>query len=160
FTFEVVGVVADVHLTSLETKPRATLYFPVEQLPNSFMTMMVRSRGRAAPSLAAIKAAVGAVDPDLPVAEVRTLEEIVARSLALPRFLLLWLVVFSAPAIVLAAIGLYGVLSYAVGQRGPEVGVRLALGARPGDIRRLILNEGFALAGIGLVAGALGALGL
>jgi putative ABC transport system permease protein len=160
YTFEVVGVVADVHLTALETKPRATLYFPVEQLPNSFMTMMVRSKTSAGPSLSAIKAAMAAVDPGLPVAEVRTLEAIVSRSLALPRFLLLLLAVFSTTAIVLAAIGLYGVLSYAVGQRRPEVGVRVALGARPVDIRRLILGEGFLLAGVGLVAGAIGAFGL
>jgi putative ABC transport system permease protein len=160
FTFEVVGVVADVHLTSLETKPRATLYFPVEQLPNDFMTMMVRSKGSALPSLAAVKAAVAGVDPDLPVAEVRTLEATVSRSLALPRFLLLLLVVFSTTAILLAAIGLYGVLSYTVGQRRPEVGVRVALGARPRDIRRLILGEGFTLAGLGLLAGVVGAIGL
>src|SRR5262249_21793055 len=157
YTFQVVGVVADVRLTSLETRPRATLYFPVEQLPNSFMTMMVRSKAGAAPSLVAIKEAMAAVDAGLPVAEGRTLREVLSRSLALPRFLLLLLAVFSATAIVLAAIGLYGVLSYAVGQRRPEVGVRVALGARPADIRRLILGEGFLLAGLGLVAGAIGA---
>jgi hypothetical protein len=84
----------------------------------------------------------------------------VSRSLALPRFLLLLLAVFSAAAIVLAAIGLYGVLSYAVGLRRPEVGVRVALGARPADIRRLSLGEGILLAGVGVLAGAIGALGL
>src|SRR5262249_56903236 len=105
---------------------------------------------------AAIKEAMAAVDAGLPVAEVRTLEEIVSRSLALPRFLLLLLAVFSATAIVLAAISLYSVLSYAVGQRRPEVGVRVALGARPTNIQRLILGEGFLLAGLGLVAGAIG----
>jgi putative ABC transport system permease protein len=160
FTFEVVGVVANVHLTSLETKPRSTLYFPVAQLPNDFMTMMVRSKRSAPPSLATVKAAISAVDPNLPVAEARTLEAIVSRSLALPRFLLLLLAVFSTAAILLAAIGLYGVLSYAVGQRRPEVGVRVALGARPGDIRRLILGEGFALAGLGLMIGSIGAIAL
>src|SRR5262249_38188822 len=115
------------------------------------------SKAGAAPSLAAIKEAMAAVDAGLPVAEGRTLEEIVSRSLALPRFLLLLLAVFSATAILLAAIRLYGVLSYALGQRPPPV---VALGARPADIQRLILGEGFLLAGLGLVAGAIGALGL
>jgi len=157
-TFQIVGVVGDVYLKSLEEKPRATLYFPVAHLPNDFMSMMVRSAGRAGPSLASIKAEIAAVDPSLPLAKVRGLDEVVSGSLAIDRFLLLLLAVFSGVALLLAVIGLYGVLSYAVGQRQPEVGVRVALGAGPADIRRLFLKEGFLLAVCGLAAGGLGAL--
>ncbi|HEX5041388.1 MAG TPA: ABC transporter permease [Candidatus Polarisedimenticolaceae bacterium] len=157
-TYEIVGIVGDVYLKSLEEKPRETLYFPVSNIPNDFMSMMVRASGKAGPGLAAIKREIAAVDPSLPLAKVRSLDEVVSRSLAIDRFLLLLLGVFSGVALLLAVIGLYGVLSYAVGQRQPEVGVRVALGAGPADIRRLFLKEGFLLAVSGLAAGGLGAL--
>jgi putative ABC transport system permease protein len=99
-----------------------------------------------------------ALDKDVPVASVATLEQAISDSLRRPRFLLALLGAFAAMAALLATIGLFGVLSYAVGQRLPELGLRLAIGARPADLLKLVLGDGVRLAGIGLGAGLVGAL--
>jgi predicted permease len=158
---EVVGVVGDVRLTSLDTAARHTLYWSQEQLPNSFMTLMVRASGAPESLIPAVRSVVAALDPELPPGRFRSLEEIVEGSLERQRFLLRLLAAFAIVAILLAAVGVYGVMSYAVIERVPEVGVRLAIGASPRDIVRLVLRDGLVLGlagvAIGMVAAAAGA---
>jgi putative ABC transport system permease protein len=160
---EVVGVVGDVRFASLDTPPRAALYWPVSQLPNGFMTLMARTAGPPEALTRPIRAALAAVDPELPPGPFRTLDEVIAGSLERQRFLTRLLGAFAALSLLLAAVGVYGVTSYAVVERVPEVGVRLAVGASPGDVVRLILKDGarLGLAGVGIgLLGAIAAAGL
>jgi putative ABC transport system permease protein len=157
---EIVGVVGDVRLSGLDSQPRPTLYWAQTQLPNSFMTFVLRGAGAPQALLSSARARLAALDASIPVARAGTLEEAVQDSLRRPRFTLVLLAAFAAAAALLAAIGLFGVLSYAVGQRVPEIGVRLAIGARPADVLRLVLRDGVRLAIAGTVAGLLGALAL
>ncbi|MBI3931883.1 MAG: ABC transporter permease [Acidobacteria bacterium] len=157
---EVVGVVGDVRLASLDVEPRATLYWPQLQVPNDFMTFLVRSGRAREDLLPALKGQMAALDPDLPVARATSLEDLVGGSLDRPRATLALTAAFAATAAILAALGLFGVLSYSVAQRVPEMGVRLALGARPGDVLGLVLREALALAAAGAAVGIAGALAL
>jgi len=160
---EVVGVVGDVRLKSLDTAPRLTLYWPMEQVPNGFATLMVKTSLPPESLAPAVRGALAAIDPELPPGQFRTLEQVVEASLERPLFLLRLLGAFGLIALVLAGVGLYGVVSYSVMERVPEVGVRLAVGASPGDIVRLVLRDGLALGAAGVVAGLLltaGAAGL
>jgi predicted permease len=150
---EIVGVVGDVRFTSLDTPARAALYWPIEQLPNGFMTLMVRTQGKPEALAGAVRAELAALDPELPPGPFRTLDEVVAGSLERQRFLLNLLAGFAVLALVLAAAGVYGVMSYSVQERVPEVGVRLAVGARPWDIVTLILRDGLRLGAIGIAIG-------
>src|SRR5262249_32818046 len=111
---EVVGVVGDVRLTSLDTAARHTLYWPQEQVPNSFMTFMVRTSSPPAALVPAVRSAIASLDPELPPGRFRTLDEVVEGSLERQRFLLRLLAGFAAVALLLAAVGVYGVMSYAV----------------------------------------------
>jgi len=156
---EVVGVVADVRLSGLDTEPRPTLYWAQTQLPNNFMSFVLRGTGPEA-LLPSARAQLASLDASIPLARVGTLEQAVQDSLRQPRFTLALLAAFASAAALLAAIGLFGVLSFAVGQRVPEIGVRLALGARPADVLRLVLRDGVRLAVAGTAAGLLGALAL
>jgi len=157
---EIVGVVADARLVGLDTPARATLYWPVGQVGNSFMTLLVRSSGRTDALAGSVRQAIASIDPELPVAKVAPLADVMADSLARPRFVLLVIAAFAATAVLLAALGLFGVLSYSVRQRLPEIGVRLALGARPRDVAALVLREGASMAALGTVVGVAAALGL
>lgn len=156
----IVGVVGDVRLTSLDSEARATLYWAEAQLPNNFMTFLMRADGDPMRALPAAKAELLALDKDIPVASVSTLEQAVDESLRRPRFLLGLLGAFALMAALLATLGLFGVLSYAVGQRVPELGVRLAIGARPRDVLRLVLGDGLRLASVGVAVGLAGAFAL
>jgi predicted lysophospholipase L1 biosynthesis ABC-type transport system permease subunit len=154
---EVIGVVEDVRLTALDTVARPTLYWPQEQVPNGFMTLLVRSSGRPEALVAGVRAELAAVDPELPPGRFRTLEEVVEGSLERQTFLLRLLGAFAAIALLLAAVGVYGVMSYAVIERVPEIGVRLAVGASTGDIVRLILRDGLILGAAGVAIGTVAA---
>jgi putative ABC transport system permease protein len=155
---EVVGVVGDVRLVGLDTRPRPAMYWPVTQLPNSFMTLLVRSSRPQSALLQPIKRQIAALDPQVPLASVAALEDVLDESLRRPRFLFSLVLAFAFCAALLAGIGLFGVLSYSVAQRVPELGVRLALGASPQDVRRLVLAEGARLAAAGAAAGLVAAL--
>jgi ABC-type antimicrobial peptide transport system permease subunit len=130
------------------------------QVPNGFATLVVKSLAAPSALVAPTKAALASVDATLPVADIAALDEVVDDSLRQPRFTSTLVGAFAFVAALLAALGLFGVLSYSVKQRLPEMGIRLALGARPRDIARMVLREGATLVAAGGVVGLLGALAL
>jgi putative ABC transport system permease protein len=157
---EVVGVVGDTKQRSLDTPAPPQIYEPYPQHTWSWMSLVVRTSGDPLSLAGAVRQQVAAVDKDQPVADIRSMEEIVAQSVGQQRFSLLLLSVFAGLALVLAAVGIYGVMAYSVTQRTREIGIRMALGAKPGDVLRLIVGKGMVLALAGVAAGVAGALAL
>lgn len=154
-TQEIVGVVGDVTLASLDAEQRPTIYLPFAQLPVGALTFVVRSAGAEAQALGlTVAAVIREVDPNQPVSDVRPLDDVVSRSLVRPRVASAALGLFAAAALLLAAIGVYGVVAYGVSQRRAEFGVRLALGAQPGDVVRLVLRQSLVMVLGGVLAGA------
>ena len=157
-TCEIIGVTRDIKQFSLLTEPIPTMYLPGINLGRS--NLVVRASGDPLALTSAIRGAVQSIDKDQPIANVATMEEILSRSVGEPRFRTLLLGVFAALALVLAAIGIYGVMSYTVARRTHEIGIRMALGARPKDTLMLIVGQGLGLALIGVGVGFAGAFGL
>ena len=157
---EIVGVAGDARLVGLDTPSRATIYWPASQVPTYLMTVLVKSVERPESVVGSVRQAIASLDPELPVAKIAPLSDVMADSIARPRFVFLVIGAFAATAVLLAALGLFGVLSYSVRQRLPEMGVRLALGARPRDVAALVLREGVVVTAVGTTAGLLGVLGL
>jgi putative ABC transport system permease protein len=155
---QVIGVAADIKNKGLAQDTQAQLYLPFAQLPWGDMNLLVRTIGPPQSITSAVRAQIAAVDPDQPVAGVQTVDELVASSLSQPRFTMLLLGIFSATALALSVIGIYGVLSYWVAQRRFELGIRLALGAQRADILRIVVRQGFTLAMAGIVLGLAAAL--
>ena len=160
----IVGVVADVKLFSFAEKPSTAIYLPYPQAPVAFLmrdiTFVVRTNSSPLNSADLARQAIGAVDPDLPIFDVATLQELVYQSMSEPRFNTVLLGVFAALAFVLAMVGIYGVMSYAVTQRTHEIGVRMALGAERLDVLKLVVGDGMRLALIGVAIGLAAAFGL
>jgi putative ABC transport system permease protein len=158
----VVGVVGDVRHRGLDAEVQPEVYVPYEQAPEASMTVVIRTALEPSALSAAARAAVRAVDPDQPVGEVRTLEQVVAESESVGsrRTVLLLLAAFAALAVLLAAMGVYGVISYSVAQRTQEIGVRMALGASSADLVRMVVRQALALALAGIALGAAGAAAL
>ena len=158
--FEIVGVIANVKLWSLERAGNPLICAPLMQCPRPGGVLAVRTQAEPAGMVRAVRAVVASVDKDVPVTDIRTIEQIAAASFAQPRSQAWIIGSFAVVALILAVLGIYGVMSYAVAQRTREMGVRMALGARPGDLLRMTLGQGMLIAGIGLGLGLAGSLAL
>jgi putative ABC transport system permease protein len=157
---EIVGVVGDVKYEGLETSTAPAYYIPFLQNPIRGMNLVVNASLAPAAVTAAVRAEVRNIDPEIPVARVNTMEKLIDESIAQPRFRTFLIGIFSVVAMLLAAIGIYGVVAYSVSQRTQEIGIRMALGARPSDVLRLVVRQGMTLTLAGVALGVLGALAL
>ncbi len=156
--YQIVGVVGDVHYDSLEVKATPTMYVPFRQDVFSSMWVMARTNGDPAQLTSVVRQTVRDIDRGLPVFSIAPLADVVTTSVAQQRFSMLLLAVFAAIAVFLAAVGLYGVVAYTVSLRTQEIGVRVAMGARSGQVLGLILGGGMTLAVAGVAIGVAGAL--
>ncbi|HTV53968.1 MAG TPA: ABC transporter permease, partial [Terriglobia bacterium] len=157
---EVVGVVGDVKHETLATESGPEVYLPYPQWPSSFMSIVVRTKNDPRGIIDATRKEVTLLDKDLPVFDVKTLDQYVAHSVAQPRFSALLLSSFGILSLFLTAIGLYGVIGYAVAQRTHEIGIRVALGAQKRDVLGMVIGQGVKLVLIGVAVGIAGALAL
>jgi putative ABC transport system permease protein len=144
--------VGDVHQNALDTAADPTMYVPLTQDLFSSVWVLVRTNGDPGALTSTVRAAVRAIDPSLPAYGIRPLEGIVHDSIALRRFAMFLILAFAVATAFLAAVGLYGVMAYAVTQRTREFAVRMAIGASPADVTRLVIRDGLTIAGGGIAA--------
>jgi putative ABC transport system permease protein len=154
---EIVGVVGDVHLTTLDAEPRATTYWPPARFAYPWNSVVIRTPGDPARIMPQVAAIVRQYDPTIALADVRTLDQVMSISVAERRLTMLLLTAFAALALVLAAIGIYGVVSYAVSQRTHEIGIRMALGAERTAVVRMIVSQALGPTLAGIAVGFAGA---
>ena len=154
----IVGVVGDVRQLGLHQEPPPILYMPYQQFPLPFTNISIRSSAPAGAIASLVRAELAAIDPDLPPGNMNALQAVLDRSIAQPRFRTMLLTAFALAALLLAAVGVYGLISYSVVQRTREIGIRVALGAQPRQVLGQIMREGLLLAVAGVGIGLLGAL--
>ena len=154
---EIIGVVGDVRQTTLEEAPRATNYWPYARFPYNGMTLTIRTAGDPTSIVRSVVAIVRDQDPQLAVADIRTMEQVVSDSIAERRLTMTMLTVFAAAALILAAVGIYGLIAYSVTQRTQEIGIRMALGAQRAHVMRMVVGHALLLSAIGIALGAVGA---
>jgi predicted permease len=159
-TGEIIGVVGSVRYGALAEEPPATTYFWFPQRPGRELSIVARTTGNPLDLAAPMAAEVRAIDANQPVADVRLLRDFVSSDLSQSRFTLWLLAGFAAAALLLAAIGLYGVIAFGVSRRTQEIGIRLALGARRADVLRMVMVRGLLLTAAGLAIGAAAAIAL
>ena len=157
---EVVGIVGQVHHYGLEKQPEPTIYAPFEQMPNKAMALAVRTTMETQAVVKAVKQAVWSVDRNQPVFQIRSMDEYLSLAETAPRVSTVLLLVFAGISMLLAALGIHGVVSYGVAQRTREFGLRMALGSTPGQLKALVIRSGLKTAVIGLLAGMAGAAAL
>jgi putative ABC transport system permease protein len=156
--FTVIGVVGDVRSEGLAAEPQPTVYFPFAIAPRSGTQLFIRTTGDPQAVAAAVRRAIHAADPLQPIAEIRTLRSAMADTVAQPRFFTILLSLFGTVAVFLAALGLYGVVAYSVARRTTEIGIRMALGARRGEVVAMVVRRSAWPTAVGIVAGAAAAL--
>jgi putative ABC transport system permease protein len=149
----VVGVVGDVLHAALDAAHTDQVYLPETQFTDNGVVLVVRGRAAPANLASPVRDAIAAIDPNQAVSKMATMEDVVRDSVGRRSFVLGLLAVFASLALILATVGLYGVVSHLVSQRGHEIGIRMALGAKPGDIKQMVLRQGLGLALLGLVVG-------
>jgi ABC-type lipoprotein release transport system permease subunit len=155
---QIVGVVGDVRSAALADEPEPTVYVPIMQAPYQSLSILVRTNADPATLAAPLRTIVRELDHEVPVYSVQTMEERVATSVGRQKFYATLIAIFAGVALVLSAVGLYGVIAYAVSQRTHELGVRVALGATGDRISRMVIGEGLTLTAIGAVIGLGGSL--
>jgi predicted permease len=155
---QIVGVAGDVHHEGVDKQPFMEIYRPLPQFAYSTMTVVVRTAGDPSPLARSIRDVVRSIDPDQPVGRLETMSALVGSSLGTSRLSTMLFGLFGVVGLVLASVGIYGVMSYGVVQRTREFGVRMALGARPGDVRAMVVRQGATLTLAGIAIGVVGAL--